>query len=58
MFGSERLAGLVLVDSSVGEEPAPKAGGNFPQRLREDRDKALGEFVRAIFAKHPPSEPR
>jgi microsomal epoxide hydrolase len=50
MFGSERLAGLVLVDSSVGEEPALNAGGNFKQRLREDRDKALGEFVRAIFA--------
>jgi len=50
MFGSERLAGLVLVDSSVGEEPAPRAGGDFKQRLREDRDKALGEFVRAIFA--------
>lgn len=50
MFGSERLAGLVLVDSSVGEEPARKAGGNFKQRLREDRDKALTEFVRAIFA--------
>jgi microsomal epoxide hydrolase len=50
MFGSERLAGLVLVDSSVGEEPALKAAGNFKQRLREDRDKALGEFIRAIFA--------
>lgn len=50
MFGSERLAGLVLVDGSVGEEPAPKAGGNFAQRLREDRDKALREFVHAIFA--------
>ena len=50
MFGAERLAGLVLVDSSVGEGPAPKAGGNFKQRLREDRDKALSEFVRAIFA--------
>jgi microsomal epoxide hydrolase len=49
MFGSDRLAGMVLVDSSVGEEPAPKAGGNFKQHLREDRDKALGEFVRAIF---------
>jgi non-heme chloroperoxidase len=55
MFGSERLAGLVLVDSSVGEEPAPKAGGNFSQRLRENRDKALTEFVRAIFAKPPTS---
>lgn len=50
MFGAERLAGLVLVDSSVREEPARKAGGNFKQRLREDRDKALTEFVRAIFA--------
>ena len=50
MYGAERLAGLVLVDSSVGEEPAPKAGGTFRQRLRENRDKALGEFVRAIFA--------
>ena len=51
MFGNEKLAGLVLVDSSVGEEPAPKAGGNFKQRLREDRDKALRDFVRAMFAK-------
>ena len=51
MFGSERLAGLALVDSSVGEEPAPRAGGNFKERLREDRDRALSEFVRAIFVK-------
>jgi microsomal epoxide hydrolase len=49
MFGSERLAGLVLVDSSVGEEPAPKGGGDFPRRLRADRDTALREFVGAIF---------
>ena len=55
MFGTARLTGLVLVDSSVGEEPAPKPGGNFKQRLRENRDKALAEFVRAIFAK-PPGE--
>ena len=51
MFGSEQLAGLALVDSSVGEGPAPKAGGNFKERLREDRDRALSEFVQAIFAK-------
>lgn len=50
MFGSAPLAGLVLVDSSVGEEPAPGPGGNFKQRLREDRAKAMAEFVRAIFA--------
>lgn len=55
MFGNERLAGLVLVDSSVGEEPAPPSGGAFEQLLRDDRDKTLNEFVRAIFAK-PKSE--
>ena len=55
MFGSERLAGMVLVDSSVGEEPAPKPGGDFKQRLRENRDQALRDFMRAIFVK-PPSD--
>jgi len=50
MFGSDRLAGMVLVDSSVGEEPAPKAGGNFKQHLRQDRERALTDFMRAIFA--------
>jgi microsomal epoxide hydrolase len=55
MFGASRLAGLVLVDSSVGEEPAPSPGGTFKQQLREDRDKALNGFVRAIFAR-PRSE--
>ena len=54
MFGADRLAGLVLVDSSVGEEPAPPPGGAFTQRLREERDKMLEEFVRAIFAKPRP----
>ena len=44
MFGAERLAGLVLVDSSVGEEPAPKEGGTFLQALRDDRDKSLDGF--------------
>lgn len=55
MFGSGRLAGLVLVDSSVGEEPAPPPGGTFLQALRDDRDKTLDGFVRAIF-KNPPSD--
>jgi len=57
MFGTDRLAGLVLVDSSVGEEPAPAPGGSFKQRLREDRDGMLQEFVRAIFA-NPQPEPQ
>ena len=54
MFGVDRLAGLVLVDSSVGEEPAPP-GGTFVQALREDRDKTLDEFMRAVF-KRPRSD--
>jgi len=51
MFGTDRLAGLVLVDSSVGEEPAPGAGaeGVFLKELRKDRSKALTGFVHAIF---------
>src|SRR5262245_11373461 len=56
MFGSQRLAGLVLVDSSVGEEPAPPSGGSFTRRLREDRDQTLNEFVHAIFSKPRPEE--
>lgn len=55
MFGTGRLAGMVLVDSSVGEEPAPPPGGAFLQALRDDRDKTLDGFVRAIF-KNPPSD--
>ena len=51
MFGSDRLAGLALVDSSVGEEPAPAAGGGsaFVKELRRDRRKALSQFIHAIF---------
>jgi non-heme chloroperoxidase len=51
MFGADRLAGLVLVDSSVGEEPAPGAGGEgeFVKELRKDRHKELTQFIHAIF---------
>lgn len=54
LFGSERIAGLVLVDSSVGEEPAPPSITVFTERLRDDRDKMLADFVRAIFVKPRP----
>jgi microsomal epoxide hydrolase len=53
-FGTHRLAGLVLVDSSVGEAPAPPSGGTFKQRLSAEREKMLEEFVRAIFARPRP----
>jgi len=56
MFGPSRLLGLVLVDSSVGEEPAFGSSGGFKDNLRRDPDKALREFVRAIFAKPRPEK--
>ena len=40
-FGEDRLAGMVLVDSSVGELPVPPPGGGFLDELRKDRDKTL-----------------
>lgn len=46
--GESKLAGLVLVDSSVGEPPAPR-GGNFGSELKRDRAAALDRFVRAMF---------
>ncbi|MCX7891402.1 MAG: alpha/beta hydrolase [Burkholderiales bacterium] len=46
--GEGKLAGLVLVDSSVGEPPAPR-GSDFLDRLKKDRAAALDGFVRAIF---------
>lgn len=49
--GESRLAGLVLVDSSVGEDPPPTPGGSFVADLRQDRAAALDGFVRAIFAR-------
>jgi len=49
MFGDERIAGLVLVDSSVGEEPVPPSSETFLSRLRADRERTLEEFVRALF---------
>jgi non-heme chloroperoxidase len=56
MFGTTRLAGLVLVDSSVGEEPAAGSGRRFKDNLRRDRDKTLREFMRAIFVKPRPEK--
>ena len=47
--GTGSLAGLVLVDSSVGEDPPPGRGGGFTAELRRDRKTALDGFVRGIF---------
>lgn len=47
--GDANVAGLVLVDNSVGEDPAPQRGGNFMARLQADRNKVMSEFVRDMF---------
>ncbi len=47
--GAAKLQGLMLVDNSVGEPPAPK-GGDFLQRLRKEREKTVDAFVRGMFA--------
>jgi non-heme chloroperoxidase len=56
MFGAGKIAGLVLVDSSVGEPPVPPSSVPFTNGLRQNRDKALEGFIRAVFPKRPEAE--
>lgn len=68
-YGDAKVAGLVIVDSSVGEAslpvilpnappepPAPQGPQpTFTEELRQDREKAIGNFVQDIFKRpHPP----
>ncbi len=53
--GDARLAGLVLVDNSVGEPPAPVASRGGPRAARPlDRADWMAGFVRSMF--HRPME--
>ena len=54
LYGSAPFAGVVLVDSSVGEDPAPAPGTPFTDRLRVEREPALEDFMRAIFVNARP----
>jgi microsomal epoxide hydrolase len=47
--GTERLAAVVLVDNSIGEEPPPIVDPSFLDRLREDRARTVERFVRGMF---------
>lgn len=48
--GDARLAGLVLIDHSVGEGDPPAAGdGRFVQNLRADRNATVRRFVAGMF---------
>ena len=54
-FGDKQVDALVLVDSSVGEEPPPPPEGRFLDGLRADRVGALDAFIRAIFRSPRPA---
>lgn len=51
--GDDKVAGIVLVDSSVGEQPRPP-DGNFTEQLAQDRRRSLETFVHAIFRTRRP----
>jgi len=48
LHGEAKLAGLVLVDSSVGEPPVPPAS-DFRGALKRNRVQTIDQFVRAMF---------
>ena len=63
--GDERIAGLVLVDNSVGEEPAPvartDAGGSRADAAplpEPERKRRRAAFVAGMFANDPGTEYR
>src|ERR1700739_2458225 len=52
-WGEAPLAGLVLVDNSVGEPPAPRPSKSLSE-LRADRSGTVERFVRGMFARPRP----
>ena len=55
--GDARVAGLVLIDNSVGETPAPLPPRLPPRRrLPGSRDTSMATFVRGMFRKPVPPD--
>ena len=56
-FGDVQLSALVLIDNSVGEDPAPQPGPPTPRarRPRVVREVAMARFVSNMF--HRPQDP-
>lgn len=52
--GDARVAALVLVDNSVGEQPPPVYKFNIIAALRKDREKTVRNFVRSMFKQPQP----
>lgn len=47
--GDRQVAGLVLVDNSVGEDPPPVAGRRARGHRRVPHEEWVGKFVRSMF---------
>jgi non-heme chloroperoxidase len=47
--GDGRIAGLVLVDNSIGEDPPPVAGPPGPRTPKVPREAARAAFVKGMF---------
>lgn len=54
-YGDAKLDALVLVDSSVGENPAPPSGHRFTDALKSDRRATIEDFVKGIFRSQRPA---
>jgi microsomal epoxide hydrolase len=58
-MGDRRIAGLVLVDNSVGEDPPPVPPPPMPKQRRgapPDHARAMQAFVRAMFHRPQPAD--
>mgnify|MGYP001077758061 CR=1 FL=1 len=54
--GDSRIAGLVLIDNSVGEDPPPVASRQRAHRRRPaSRETRMRVFVRSMFVHPPPA---
>lgn len=54
-YGDSSLDALVLVDSSVGEDPAPPSGSSFTDALKNNRRATIEDFVNNIFRSPRPA---
>ncbi|WP_426954981.1 alpha/beta fold hydrolase [Muricoccus radiodurans] len=52
--GDSRIAGLILVDNSIGEDPPPTAAGPRIPGPRLERAEAMRRFVRTMFSTPQP----
>lgn len=53
-YGDERVAGLVLIDNSIGENPPPVAAHHAARRGPVlPREAKMRQFVRGMFARSP-----